>query len=278
MAAISTRVKDLLNRMNRKAAISALGTVIQNIQNLSGMVFARGSVIAGNSSGVGAALDAKGDGKILVGDGTDVASVAVSGDISLTNAGVTAIGADKVGVAQLKSSEFSAAQIIVGDSGGDPAVVSVSGDVSLADDGAVTIAAGAVEESMLASNTADALNAKRIARATYDFSVDGGSVGAIGLGVTLPDNAIIQRAFIDVVTGMTSAGGAGTIALHAEGAGDILAAVDADTLSGIEEGIQDGTAANMVKCTAARELTATIAVEDLTAGAFVLFVEYVVSD
>lgn len=40
--------------------------------------------------------DANDSGKILVGDGTDLVSVAVSGDISLSSAGVTAIGSAKV--------------------------------------------------------------------------------------------------------------------------------------------------------------------------------------
>jgi len=148
-------------------------------------------------------------------------------------------------------------------------------------DGAVTtgkiLDANVTEAKIVAPGT-DGLNAKRIARATYDFDVDGGVVSSIGLGVTLPDNAIITRSFIDIITGMTSAGGAGTIALDSEGAGDLLIAVDADTLSGLVECIPVGTAATMVKLTAARELTATIAGEALTAGKFVLFAEYVVSD
>jgi hypothetical protein len=44
---------------------------------------------------------AKASGQILVGDGTDVASVAVSGDITLASTGVTTIGAGKVTAAML---------------------------------------------------------------------------------------------------------------------------------------------------------------------------------
>ena len=51
----------------------------------------RGTVKTGGASNAPTDLDAKTDGQILVGDGTDIASVAISGDISLTNAGVTAI-------------------------------------------------------------------------------------------------------------------------------------------------------------------------------------------
>lgn len=51
----------------------------------------RGSVLIGNSSNAAAAVDGKGDGYILVGDGTDLASVAVSGDVTLTNTGATTV-------------------------------------------------------------------------------------------------------------------------------------------------------------------------------------------
>lgn len=57
---------------------------------------AQGSVKVGGGSDAPTDLDAKTDGYILIGDGTDIASVAVSGDITITNAGVTAIGATKV--------------------------------------------------------------------------------------------------------------------------------------------------------------------------------------
>ncbi len=54
--------------------------------------YARGSVIRGGASDW-EAHDAKGDGYILVGDGTDVASVVVSGDVTLSNAGATEVTA-----------------------------------------------------------------------------------------------------------------------------------------------------------------------------------------
>ena len=56
----------------------------------------RGTVKTGGTSDAPTDLDAKTDGYILIGDGTDVNSVAVSGDITITNAGVTTIGSGKV--------------------------------------------------------------------------------------------------------------------------------------------------------------------------------------
>jgi len=61
----------------------------------------RGTVKVGGTSNTPTDLDAKTSGNVLVGDGTDVNSVAISGDITLSSAGVTAIGAGKVTNAML---------------------------------------------------------------------------------------------------------------------------------------------------------------------------------
>lgn len=57
---------------------------------------ARGSIIRGYTSDRPTAYDAKTNAQILIGDGTDINSVAVSGDITITNAGVTTVGNDKI--------------------------------------------------------------------------------------------------------------------------------------------------------------------------------------
>jgi len=62
---------------------------------------AQGSVKVGGGSNAPTDLDAKTDGYVLIGDGTDVNSVEVTGDVTVTNAGVTAIGATKVTDAML---------------------------------------------------------------------------------------------------------------------------------------------------------------------------------
>jgi hypothetical protein len=111
----------------------------------------------------------------------------------------------------------------------------------------------------------------------------GGAVGDINLldedgnACVLPSGAIITQVYRDIVTAFTSAGGAGTVALKANTAADLLAAVDADTLSGVGAGVPVGTAATMVKLTADRTLKATVAVEALTAGKMHVFVDYVLS-
>lgn len=62
---------------------------------------ARGSIIVGEVSNTPTALDASGNAKLLIGDGTDLASVSMSGDVTISNSGVTTIGAGKVTDAML---------------------------------------------------------------------------------------------------------------------------------------------------------------------------------
>lgn len=130
----------------------------------------------------------------------------------------------------------------------------------------------------------DGLVFKGVARATFDATA-GKAIASHGLGVILPDNAIITRSWYEVLTTFTSSSDAGTIALGlpVDDVAGIKAAVAISDGgnpwdAGIVEGIQDGTAAAFsVKTTAARELTADVAVEALTAGVLVLFCEYVIS-
>jgi hypothetical protein len=116
-------------------------------------------------------------------------------------------------------------------------------------------------------------------RATYDFSTQGGAVSTInlkgsdGLDAKLPSGAVISEVLIDVVTAATS-GGAATVALTAQVAEDLLAALAVASVTGLIAGIPVGTAATSIKLTAERTITTTIAVAALTAGKFHVFIEY----
>lgn len=136
--------------------------------------------------------------------------------------------------------------------------------------------------------------------ATNDSAgVSNKTIAAHGLGVFLPINAVITNAFYKVVTTFTSATDAATIALKSEGAGDLKAAVAISDASNVydagirgclpgsyaeatvagDTAIADAArkAASYISLTAERELTATVAVEALTAGKLVLFVEYYIA-
>jgi hypothetical protein len=137
-----------------------------------------------------------------------------------------------------------------------------------------------------ASQSTDGLLKLNIARATYDFAEHGGAISAIDLGVTIPDNAIICGGFVDVVTTCTSAGAdAGTMALHVQGAGDIVAAIAiSDGTNPWDAGLKaivpkaNTPETTGIKLTAARAITATIATQAFTAGKFTLFLYYLQGD
>lgn len=143
---------------------------------------------------------------------------------------------------------------------------------------------------------------RELAVATYDVAVDGGAIGAHGLGVFIPDNAIITNAWIDVVTTFTDGDtDAATIALHLQSAGDLVAAIAISNATNVWDAGIRGTlvnnpnlgadaahdtalevialyAATKLKLTAEREVTATVATAALTAGKMNIFIEYVISE
>ena len=127
---------------------------------------ARGSVKVGGASNAPTDLAAKATGNILVGDGTDIKSVAMSGDVTIIADGTITIGADKVTNTMLENmtrgtmkvggasgapTDLDAktdAQILVGD-GTDIASVAMSGDVTIINTGETAIGADKVTKTML---------------------------------------------------------------------------------------------------------------------------------
>lgn len=119
----------------------------------------------------------------------------------------------------------------------------------------------------------------------YDFATQGGAVGVVNLlkdlskptsSLDLPSGAVIRQVVVQILTPFVSVGGTGTIALNANSSGDLLAAVDADTLSGLSSGIPTGVAANMVLLSADRSVKLAIATAAMTAGKCAVYVEYFV--
>lgn len=122
--------------------------------------------------------------------------------------------------------------------------------------------------------------AMKWARFEYDFAVQGGAVGTLALaGATvIPLSAIILGGILEVLTVPTSAG-APTVALQAEAADDIIAAALISgapwSTLGRKNTIPSFDGATSVKLTAARDLSAVIAVAALTAGKFNVYVAYI---
>ncbi len=122
-------------------------------------------------------------------------------------------------------------------------------------------------------------------RLRYDFAVEGGATGTYTLRdengnyPVLPIGAIVTQVFVDIITAVVSTSNDGTFALNLNAAGDLLAAVDADTFplsaGHPTTGIPTGAAAVMVKATAARQITMAIATHAFTSGKFDVFVYFV---
>ena len=95
----------------------------------------RGTIKVGGGSNAPTDLDAKTSGQILVGDGTDIASVAVSGDVSLASNGAVTIAANAVEGSMLNSNVAGTGLTYAGS----------NLDVDLSGESAVTIGAGTSE-------------------------------------------------------------------------------------------------------------------------------------
>ena len=122
----------------------------------------------------------------------------------------------------------------------------------------------------------------RVFKGVYDFSVQGGAIGAIALydpvfgkavPLNIPANFIIWECLIDVITAPTS-GGSATIAFNSgQTTADLLAATAIASITGFVAGIPVGTAASAIKVPSTQAqpgsaVTITVATAALTAGKF----------
>jgi len=110
----------------------------------------------------------------------------------------------------------------------------------------------------------------------YDFSKDGGAIGAITLdNDILPDDAVIVGGGIEVKTAFV--GATATIAFGVNTTTDVLGATAVATFSAgaLIDAIQDMAMSNGIKTAAKKNLTMTIAVAALTAGRAVVYLYYV---
>lgn len=112
----------------------------------------------------------------------------------------------------------------------------------------------------------------------YSFATDGGAVGTItlrgggSLGAGLPIGAVVTGGYVEVDTALTS-GGAATVGIQVEGAGDIVAATVISgppwSTTGRKSVVPAGTGATSVKTTTGtRSIVAVVGAAALTAGVF----------
>lgn len=119
----------------------------------------------------------------------------------------------------------------------------------------------------------------------FDYAVLGGAQGTIpltALNGALPNNFVVQNAILDILTPLTSGGLATAAVTTGQGAGDLVAATLISGAPFASTGLKAtavlmGTVATLIKATAQRSPAIVVAVADLTAGKFNLFIEGYVS-
>ncbi|HWW39642.1 hypothetical protein [Pedobacter sp.] len=203
---------------------------------------------------------------ILVGNGSGVAAnVAMSGIVAITNAGVTSI-------------PLASADLLVGSSGGVAAPVALSGDGTLSNTGVLTIGAGAITGSKIANNAVDyaqlaldvaatatvTLTATQI-KALYDTPVQ--LIAAPGAGkLILIDNILWDIAF---VTTQYTAGGvlAAQYGNTVHGAGPVASGtLAAASLNGVAASgfLSNGGIAGSLSVTATASLNTAVYLSNAT--------------
>jgi hypothetical protein len=123
------------------------------------------------------------------------------------------------------------------------------------------------------------------AKGEYDFAVDGGAISTIilrasaddSVGNEVPNGAVIEGGYIEVLTILAS-GGAATVAVNSEAAGDLQAAAAFNgapwSTTGKKSITPAFTGATVVTATAKRNLAIAIAAAALTGGKFRVVVFY----
>ena len=166
-------------------------------------VGANWSLDAGSNTGI-----ALTNGHIFVGNASNIATdVAMTGDITITNAGVTAIAAGVIvnadinasaAIAFSKLAALTSGNILVGSAGNVATSVAMSGDATIIASGALTIAAGAVTLAKLAAGVAPQSVIKFASQVT---TVGGAAAEAFTVTGAV---AATDRAFVQMVDNGTN--------------------------------------------------------------------------
>ena len=166
----------------------------------------------------------------------------------------------------------------------------MSGDGTQSAAGVFAIASGViVEADVLDYGSSTVRGLKRLVKASWNATLnDQGSStvdsGLHSLGITLPANSLVTQSWFytqvqGVDAGTTS--GAATLAIQCEDANNIYSANDISGISvgTITAGANTGTAGNMVAAIAADcNVSVQIAGDNWSAGADIIFIEYVLAE
>jgi hypothetical protein len=197
-----------------------------------------------DGANISASKIALANGTIAIGDATNVVvGQTISGDITISNAGVAAIASNSIvnadvntaaAIAFSKLAALADGKILVGSALTVPTEVAVYGDATLANDGAITISEGAVEDSML----------EALADGQFFIGVDGTAAHNTKV-VMIGDAAMANTGEI------TIAAGAITIAKCADAVQDLIATA---SVAGVDNTNGTGTFTVQVKDAAGNAL------------------------
>jgi hypothetical protein len=172
---------------------------------------ARGSVKVGGASNAPTDLDAKTSGQILVGDGTDVVSVAVSGDATLAANGALTLGADVVDGSNIADDSIDSEHYAAGSIDNEHLAADSVNGAKIADDSidsehialgaldAEHYSSGSIENGHLAGSIANAkLSNSSVTVGSTEIAL--GASSTVLAGVTQLTASNIQVTNLDVVT------------------------------------------------------------------------------
>ena len=138
-----------------------------------------------------------------------------------------------------------------------------------------------VNEAKIAASLGFGLGVLRVARAKYDFAVDGGAISTItpATNATIPDNAIIIGGTINSSTAATS-GGAATISVGTSAGSSAASLIGVTGVASYSVDASQNMVATFaapVKLSASGSITLTVADAALTAGIIEVTVLYFVA-
>ena len=226
LGGVSGLVQDDFTKL---AAVTATAAELNLLDNIT-----RGSILVGGSGG-SAELDAKTSGQILVGDGTDVASVAVSGDIGLAANGAMTIQASAVEGSMLNSNVAGTGLSL---DGGNLDVAAAQTSITSIINSGLGVIGTAADQEYIDFGTSNEIhfvvNDTPVARATAGtFVVDGnltvnGTTTSVNSTTLLVEDALIELNVVTGSEGRASNSGAGFFISGSTSANDASLTLTAD--------------------------------------------------
>ena len=150
--------------------------------------------IASNAAIAHSKLAALAATKVLVGNGSNVATeVALSGDVTMNNAGAVTVGANKITLAKMAG--LARGKLISGDSSGDPVALAAGGANTVLQSDGTDITYNTVATAMIADNAVSLAKMAGLARGKIIAGNSSGDPAALAVGGA---NTVLQSDGTDI--------------------------------------------------------------------------------